>query len=55
MLQRKEIFEKIHEDTDAFETSSEERSEKEEYRESSFTYGEAILSYFVPLLNYAKP
>ena len=55
MVKRKEIFEKIYKDTDAFETSSEERSEKEEYRESSFTYGEAVLNYFVPLLNYAKP
>ena len=55
MLQRKEIFEKIYKGTDAFETSCEERSDKEEYRESSFTYGEALLNYYVPLLNYAKP
>ena len=50
-----EIYEQVHKDTDAHETSNAERSEKELHNQTAFIYGEIVFMYFVPLLEYAKP
>ena len=53
--QKLDVYEKVHQGTNAYETSLSERNEKDLQSHSEFVYGEVVFLYFVPLLEYTKP
>lgn len=52
---RNEVFNTVHEGTDAHLTSDNERSEKDLHWQTELIYGEVLFLHFFPALEYAKP
>ena len=55
MRQKDEVFDFVHEGTDAHLTSDMERSEKDLHWQTELIYGEVLFKHFVPTLEYVKP
>ena len=52
---RNEVFNLIHEGTDAHLTSDTERAEKDLHWQTELIYGEVLFQHFIPALEYVKP
>ena len=50
-----EIYEKVHEGTDAFLASDLERDAKDLNAKSELVYGEVVFEHFIPAIEYTKP
>lgn len=52
---RNEVFNFVHEGTDAHLTSDTERAEKDLHWQTELIYGEVLFQHFIPTLEFAKP
>ena len=52
---KNEIFDRVHEGTDAHEESNAERTEKDLQMNTEFIYGEVLFQHFIPALEFAQP
>ena len=52
---KNDIFNFVHEGTDAHMTSELERSERNLHQQTELTYGEVLFQHFIPTLEYVKP
>lgn len=55
MRLKQEVFDLVHENTDAFMTSEMERSQMDLESEEGLIYGEVLFDHFVPTLGFVKP
>ena len=50
-----ELYDRVHDGTDAHEVSNEGRRHAERQWQTELIYGEVVFQFFIPLLEYAKP
>jgi hypothetical protein len=55
LRKRNDVFDLVHEGTDAHLTRDKGRSEKDLHWQTELIYGEVLFQHFIPALEYAEP